>query len=103
VPPLPLTRKQRQFQYALVTAGLMGGAAAILTLVLTALVLFSAGGARYGQPMALYRPWSHLTPFVMPHGALDGGAWLMLLATYAGLLIAIPAFFMLLLGGANAD
>lgn len=93
---------QRRIHYAVLMAGLVGGATGVITFILMAMV-FMFAGLHYGHPLALYTGQMHLTPFMMPQGALDGAAWLLMVAAYASLLISIPAFLILYLGDANAN
>ncbi len=99
----PLTPQQRRRQTAILAAGFVAASTGILTLLLMGAIFMLAGDMRYGHPMALYMNQVHMTPFMMPQGTLDGAAWLMLVATYAGLLVGIPTFFILNWGGPEAN
>lgn len=98
-----LTPQQRHLQNSVVSAALVGASASLVTLVLMALAFMFAGDVRYGQPMAMFMNHLHMTPFMMPQGTLDGAAWLLLAACYAGLLVGLPAFFIFNWGGPDAN
>lgn len=93
------TLREHQWQYAFVAAASVGAAASLVTLILMGLTFMFLGDLHYGQPMALYMNQLHITPFMMPEGALDAAAWLVLVAGYAGLLVSIPAFVIFKWGG----
>jgi len=97
-----LSPRQRRFQYALIITGVVTAVTAILTFILAALVLMLVG-VQAGNPFAMYAPEFHLAPSMFPQGALGGGAWLLLVTAYASLLVGIPAFAILYLGGADAN
>jgi hypothetical protein len=100
--PYKLIIGQRRLQNALVVTGLVGGTTGVITFVLMSIMFMKYGGLHYGQPMAIYMNQMRLTPFMMPQGALDASAWLMLVATYVSLLVSLPAFLILYLGGPEA-
>jgi len=97
-----LTPRERHLQNVVMAAGLVGGVTGIVAFVLMGLMFMLFGSLHYGQPLAIYMTQMHLTPFMMPQGALDASAWLMLVATYVGLLVSLPAFVILYLGGPEA-
>lgn len=96
----PLT--QRRLQYALAISGLVAGVAAIITFVLAGVVLF-VSGLPAGHPFVMFMPQAHLGPGMMPRGSLDSGMWLMMIASYSGLLVGVTSFVILYLGRADAN
>lgn len=93
---------QRRLQYALSISGLVAGVAAIVTFILAGLVLFLAG-LPVGHPFVMFMPQAHIGPGMMPRGSLDSGMWLMLIASYSGLLVGVTSFVILYLGRADAN
>ncbi len=93
---------QHRLQYALAISGLVAGIAAVITFIVAGLVLFLAG-LPLGHPLVMFMPQFHIVPGMMPRGSLDSGMWLMLIASYSGLLVGATSFVILYLGRADAN
>jgi hypothetical protein len=90
------TKKQSDFPIAFIIAGLMGAVAAataltMILLLLSGLDLHTVRSLEPNAPMALLRSLS------------DNKGWLVLVMVYSALVIGLPAFAILYLGGADAD
>jgi len=97
-----VSKPHHRAQYAIVAAALVGGVAGVITFMLMAMV-FMFASVQTGHSFALYTGQLHLANLIMPHGTLDGAAWLLVIATYVSLLISLPAFVILYLGEDDAQ
>jgi hypothetical protein len=96
----PTTRYR--LQYALAISVMTAALAALVTFLAVAF-LFLAAAMHPGTAMPMMMPHLHGMPVLMPSGVLGSAAWLVTLAAYAGLMVGIPSFFLLYLGGAGAN